>query len=228
MDLSNAAKFEGFAVEISVMALRGNPRQIKRFLNSFLFVQRIVQSRQLRVNYELLAAVIGLQLAWPDNYRTLQEDLAVGGENSLSSPRNIGEQERDQWLARYYTRFFTKAGATDQLRKLMQLTAVVAGPEASTAQRLSGPAGELRDENRTKLVGALGELGYTPSKRSERFWYNAKHKSWRFVFLSHYVSLQKHDFDGWHNWRKYLLTREADQAINDAKAPSKVQRKFQG
>ena len=57
--------FSDRVIDIAILGLRGNPRQIKRLLNSFLVVRRIMEARRLPVDHLLLVTVIGLQLRWP-------------------------------------------------------------------------------------------------------------------------------------------------------------------
>jgi hypothetical protein len=221
------AAFVNCSVDISVMGLRGNPRQIKRFLNSFIFVQRIVESRRLRVDYERLAAIIGLQLAWPNHYRLLQEALVIGDSEPFAGLLSAAEEAGDAWLSRYVSRFFTatKEGAKAELRTLLQLTAVVVGTGGKTAEALPplpGPADKVRELNRKKMIENLKAAGYSQPFQNSRFWYSTKHPNWRFVFRRHIVNLEKRVGNKWEYWRSYLLTREAEQAIKDVGAPNRV------
>ena len=60
-------------VDIALLGLRGNPRQVKRLLNSFLMLRRIMQRRNLPVDELLLAALIGLQLRWPAEHQRFHD-----------------------------------------------------------------------------------------------------------------------------------------------------------
>jgi KAP family P-loop domain len=210
--------FVDCAAEISITGLRGNPRQVKRFLNSFVVIHRIIQSRRLVVDYEQLAAVIGLQLAWPERYRLVQEALGVGESDPLAPLRQAATE--DPWLDRYMSRFFgTEEVPINQLRTLLQLTAVVAAGEAEVVLPLPGQAQEARIRNRDKMVTILKAQKYEQDKEDPYTWYSTKDRDWRFFFKIHTINLQKRDGDRWILYRSYLLTREISQAMQAARTP---------
>ena len=219
--------FAASSVDISTMALRGNPRQIKRFLNSFLFIQRIIEKRGLRVDYELLAAVIGLQLAWPDYYRRVQDSLIIGESDPSTVLLQAEELEGDPWLSRYSSRFFSGKDIADQLRILLQLTAVVVGNQLGTSGMLPplpAPANVLRERHRVQVINRLEELGYTQDNEIRDAWCSTEHPDWRFMIRKHKVSLQVWLGRRWQYWRGYLLTREMEQFMHDARMPHMVVR----
>lgn len=206
------------SVEISIIGLRGNPRQVKRFLNSFLVIHRIIQSQRLIVDYEQLAAVIGLQLAWPEGYRLVQESLGVGEGDPLTPLRQAATE--DPWLDRYMSRFFgTEEVPVSQLRTLLQLTAVVAAGGTEGGLPLPGRAQEARIRNRDEMIAILKAQKYKQDKESPYIWYSTKDRNWRFFFKIHTVNLQKRDGDSWIYHRSYLLTREIPQAMQAARTP---------
>jgi KAP family P-loop domain len=210
--------FVNCSIEISVLGLRGNPRQIKRFLNSFIVIHRIIESRQLGIDYERLAAVIGLQLAWPDLYRLLQEALGTGASDPFTPLRTATDE--DPWLARYVSRFFgTEEVSVDQLRTLLQLTSVVAAVGAEIAIPLPGRAQEARVRNRAEMIAVLKREKYEQDKGNYDIWYSTKDQDWRFLFKFHTINLQKRDGDRWVYHRSYLLTREIPLAIQAAFTP---------
>jgi hypothetical protein len=77
--------FGDLVKEIASLGLRANPRQIKRLVNSFLLLNRIVQQRQLQVDTELMTSVIGLQLRWPSHYQDLLEAVLVEDAEPISA-----------------------------------------------------------------------------------------------------------------------------------------------
>lgn len=66
------------------LALRTNPRQVKRLVNSMLIAQRILgQQGSAHTNSSILLGVIGLQLQWPDRFKALHIALASNPDNEL-------------------------------------------------------------------------------------------------------------------------------------------------
>jgi hypothetical protein len=111
-------------VDIAVLGLRGNPRQVKRLLNSFLMLRRIMERRNLPVDYLLLAALIGLQLRWPADHHRFHEAVrdAMGNDTDpLASVRG----DDNAGLTSYVDRFVGQDVDTDALWRTLQLTAVV-------------------------------------------------------------------------------------------------------
>jgi len=127
--------FAGSVVDIAALGLRSNPRQIKRLINSFLVLERIVARRKLDIDRDLMAAMIGLQLRWPDQYQDLQNDILVADPNPFESL----EQSGDEMLVRYVKRFFSENPPNHTLREILQLTAVVASKGDVEAEALSAP-----------------------------------------------------------------------------------------
>jgi len=160
---------------VADLGLRTNPRQIKRLINSFLLLDRIVERRALDVDQELMAAMIGLQLRWPDHYRDLQDNVLADDEQ----PFEPLMQNEDKALARYSARFFGRNPGDAALRQLLQLTAVVASePREAFGER---PVREVQEERHAALVATLGELGFELSPQSTRSWYHAALPDFRLV-----------------------------------------------
>ena len=209
--------FKDSALDISVLGLRGNPRQIKRFINSFLVIHRVVQARAIEIEYERLAALIGLQLAWPDEHRRFQDAVFLGEEEPLSVFEGEGI---DPFLTRYVERFFGQTQiSTGELRQLLQLTAVVATGEFQTSAPLPGPADEVREANREELREVLARSGFKQSSRSQRLYYNSEKRNWRFVIAKHILRLERRAGKRWVLADSYLLTREADVAMRAIARP---------
>ncbi len=210
------------AGDIAELGLRRNPRQIKRFINSFLVIDRIIRARQITVDYELLAAVIALQLAWPDDHRRLQEAIFLGDEKPLE-PLTVRAAE-DPLLGAFHRRFLMPDGlSVEELRTLLQLTAVVvAGGQEDPLEpleRLPGPADQIREEHRQQLILELSENGFEPSTRSPRLYYNPRIPTVRFAFRKHYVNEERRTRRGdkWEISKPYLLTRELEDAVHAVK-----------
>lgn len=136
--------FSDRVVDIALLGLRGNPRQVKRLLNSFLVLQRIMEHRRLPVDHLLLVALIGLQLRWPAQHQRLHEAVRDAMEGSDDDPLGaIAEGELDPTLPQYANRFIAQLEVpTDALWRTLQLTAVVSpggepesDPFAATLER---------------------------------------------------------------------------------------------
>lgn len=205
--------FVSCCAEIAMLALRGNPRQIKRYINSFLVVDRIVRARGLSINYAGLAAVMALQLAWPDEHRRVQEDVLLGHPSPL-----LPLQERaaeDPVLSRFADRFFAATPyPLEELRTLMQLSAVVVASDPDDVTPLAGPADEIRERNHLRLVEALLEHGYQASPRSPRLYFRDDSPGIRFAFTKFGFRREARDADGWKLRRSFLLTRGLDDALS--------------
>jgi hypothetical protein len=201
------------AGDIAELGLRRNPRQIKRFFNSLLVIDRIMQARDAAVGYELLAAVIALQLGWPEEHRLLQEAVFLDSEEPMAVlTAKFGE---DPALAAFGARFLSTETITiDELRHVLQLTAVVvAAPEQAQRQPLPGPADQVREEHRQQFIERLIEAGYEQSNRSASLYYHPRHQQLRFRFRKHNVNLERRQKDGeWSMEQQFLLTRELDRA----------------
>lgn len=124
--------FEELARSVSISALEGNPRQIKRLLNAFMLISSIVTTRGGKVDYKLLTPIIGLQLRWPGAYSALQRaaTMNVGAQSEEEAPESIipatvlADADDDE-LNRYGEAFFSKALAVTKLRETIELTTAV-------------------------------------------------------------------------------------------------------
>ena len=76
-------------VDVLVRGLRGNPRQIKRFLNILELRARIAQANDLDVLPELLTKLTALEYSWPDFFVQVVETIGPDGRSEL-----IGEVVR--------------------------------------------------------------------------------------------------------------------------------------
>lgn len=79
--LARDDKFVRDLAEIIREALRGNPRQAKRLVNSFLILERILESRSASVSKSFLLRLLGFQLGWPVQYKQFQEAVVFGASD---------------------------------------------------------------------------------------------------------------------------------------------------
>ena len=109
-------------VEMARLGLERNPRQLKRLLNSFGVVRRIMQLKKLDVHDEVLLAVLALQLRWPEEYRAFQEEVLGGDDDPLGALRT---DSTDPELDQFRSRFLDGVAETDKLRAVVGLAAAV-------------------------------------------------------------------------------------------------------
>ena len=86
------------------LALRTNPRQVKRLVNSMLIAQRILgEQGNSQTDGSILLAVIGLQLQWPAQFKELHIALASNPDSELLGDfsADLGEQGDDVDLSTY-------------------------------------------------------------------------------------------------------------------------------
>jgi hypothetical protein len=137
--------FPSYAHEIATLGLEMNPRQIKRFLNSFLVLHRLAAFAGDYRGYRLLAALIGLQLRWPTHYRALADATIFGEEDPFEL---LAQDTAEPALRRYAMTFFDPRPTTTRLRQLLQLSETVT-PE--TARDLSGTGTKAQPDVVTRL-----------------------------------------------------------------------------
>jgi hypothetical protein len=129
--------FPGYTFDITSLAFDGNPRQIKRFVNASLVLRRILQQRSLRVDDEHVAAIMGLQLRWPDRFADVRE-AAFADERGDPYHILAEKVESDPSLHRYYERFFKnltkEQRSVKTLRQILQLTETVASPRVKLGE----------------------------------------------------------------------------------------------
>jgi hypothetical protein len=166
--------FSGAVAEIADLGLRANPRQIKRMINSFLLLERIVEQRRLDVDQELMAAMIGFQLGWPDQFTDLQDGILAEDQNPFEPFGN----DDDEALTQYAVRFFSPPPENQALRQILRLTAALT-PDR-TVEIPEGPARELRARGLERLHPALIERGWTPGSTG-RNWYGSQSPDVRVV-----------------------------------------------
>jgi hypothetical protein len=166
------SRFAEYAYDVATLGLNANPRQIKRFMNSFLVTWRIMQDRGIELDDKILAGLIGLQLRWPQEYQDFAEAFYAGDDQPLAL---LQSEDTEARLAHYVGQFFPTAISDDQLRQLLHLTEVVAAPSESVSTRDDfeySPAAERREMYRTEFLTAIEQRGFRRSERSNRLYYH--------------------------------------------------------
>jgi hypothetical protein len=180
--------FVDSVVDVADIGLRANPRQIKRLINSYLLLRRIVEQRHLAVDDQLMTAMIGLQLRWPDHYYDL---LASVLADDVEPFQPLLDSE-DKSLARYAGRFFAGAPEARELRQLLQLTTVVAAEHSSaTTDGDDRPVREIQETMRAGLEESLAAMGYARHPQSSRAWNHPGHSESRVLLRKTVVRLEQ-------------------------------------
>ena len=117
-------------VDMARFGLERNPRQLKRLLNTFGVVRRILQLKGMDVPDELLLSVLALQLRWPADYLALQEAVLTGETDPLGALRT---DATDPALDQFRSRFLDTVTDADSLRAIVGLAAAVSLPATSAA-----------------------------------------------------------------------------------------------
>jgi KAP family P-loop domain len=192
---------EGFSqavMDVADLGLRANPRQIKRLINSFLVIDRIVDRRGLEVDPELMAAMIGLQLRWPDHYQDLQDAILAEDEN----PFDPLARNDDDALIRYSARFFSATPANEVLRQMLQFTAVVATePDMAIAAAERRLVRDVRAEMRERLMEGLRERGFAQSVPRSPAWYQPDLPGYRVNLKATIFRLERSQEEGGRKWQ---------------------------
>lgn len=85
-------------VQILARSLRGNPRQIKRFMNILGLRTRLAESTKQEVRREMLIKLLALEYAWSDFFTQLSEtvDLQTGKSLLLAELFDDGQNEEEE------------------------------------------------------------------------------------------------------------------------------------
>lgn len=161
---------------VATLGLNANPRQIKRLVNSYLLLRRIMDEKQLMVDTNLLIPLLGLQLAWPAYYGDLHDAVVLGDPKPLS---RLQENEDDPALSRYAEGVLAGDWTAEALRQILQLTEVFGEAEWGQSQSTKE---ERRQERFAQLTKGLLELGYERSSRSDRLFYHPARPNRRVAF----------------------------------------------
>lgn len=171
--------------EISILGLKANPRQIKRLVNSFLLLKRIIQDRKLSLDHTMLAALIGLQLRWPSHYQDIQDSVFSDDSDPFQT---LLDDKDEPDMEKYSRRFFKSGINTLQIKQMLQLTMAVAIEESA------GNSSMLKETRESMLHSFIQELenkGYEVSSRSSRLYYHPHVPSMRFVIGKAVIRLEE-------------------------------------
>lgn len=197
--------------DISILAFKINPRQIKRLINSFLLLRRIMHQRRLKIDYHLLVSVIGLQLKWPSHYQDLQDSVLAGDKNPFQTLINAEDEPN---LQRYSERFFKKEVNIIDLKQVFQLTMVVAMEESpEEVQSLT----DLRPTLLQNFIEEIQKKGFEQSARSKQLYTHPKLLDLRLKIGKTVVRFEKKNLTehgrSWQLITSYLITRETHEAL---------------
>ena len=207
--------FRSCVYDVSILALDSNPRQIKRLINSYLLLHRVAEMRNLNINFELMTALIGVQLRWPAHYRDFLDAVIINDENPTAV---FSADQKEPELSIYAERFFKKKYTAKDFREILQLTSVVVVSEENLSTL--SPASELRESNKTEFIKKLESAGFKRSDRSERLFYCSRLPNVRFVLTKHVARFEKLQRDQWRLWESYLLTKEIEVALKVIEEPN--------
>ncbi|UBU17004.1 KAP family P-loop NTPase fold protein [Nonomuraea gerenzanensis] len=194
--------FGGYAYEICTLALDANPRQVKRFINSFLLLRHVLRRRRLKLDESLLAALIGLQLGWPLHYR----DFATAVHTDDADP--VAELQSPTTLSQYARRFFSSPEARRQLRALLTLTESVFAED---------PVEEAPAADRERVVKALHDKSWRPARGSKNTFYKGEgptaRQTKRVVLGATRVRLENRDGGKWALWKSFPMNENLGAVI---------------
>ena len=210
-------EFSNYIRDIATLGLEANPRQIKRLVNSYLLLHRIIEQRDLKIDYQLLIALIGVQLRWPSHFKDFQDSVIAEDSNPF---QNFSDDEDEPNLQKYSNQFFVKKYKNKDLRQVLQLTAaVVIEKEEHMEEVLT--LSQSREDRRIEFIVKLKEQGFEKSPRSDRLYYNKDTPYVRFRIGKTHIRFEKKKNGTWILWESYLLTRETEFALKVITNPNK-------
>lgn len=204
--------FESIAADVSSVGLEANPRRIKRFVNAFLLLTRITADRDINVDPRLAAAIIGLQLRWPDEHQELADRMSYEEDLPFAEWRGAD----DAALKRYCSRFFEPPPDVATLRVLVSLTQTVAGPSSGIVLSEGRPASEERELSRQTMIKELESRGFQVAPNSRELFRSSAHPKLGVRLTKHAIRIERRRGDGsWElvNPRTLYLTRHVDDAL---------------
>lgn len=175
------------------LALRGNPRQIKRLMNSYLVARHVIGDQPEQSNL-ILAASIAMQLRWPKSFRDFEEGLNTESDSkqmqlSVEKTKTYekftstdvevdttfeydAETQDRKELGLYIQQFFRDELQVNDLIAVMRIAANVSGNTAPTQlparieQSIrTGKAFEAKVVHELSLVAAQGGLDFDAQSR---------------------------------------------------------------
>jgi hypothetical protein len=207
--------FPSFAFDIAELALLGNPRQIKRLVNSLLVLLRVAKNRRLKPDPALLAGIVGLQLRWPEEYQDLVNAVLSEDEQPTLS---LHEDADNQELKRYAERFLPVQMGSERLRDALLLTETVSTTESalSGARKLSAPAEELRSQSKQAITKALLREGFRAADRDRTVYVRTSKPGIRFKLektVLRFEELRQEGSGKWNLVQSFTLTRGTEEAV---------------
>jgi len=177
-------EFPHLARDIARLALDSNPRQIKRLINSALVLNRIVEG-SLRSDpnaFGLLMALIGLQLAWPDRYRSFAEEVFASDSETIHLRAGADDDARFQ---RYASQLLAADYPLGSVRQVLQFTDTVVASSSESASAESASTRSLAsstlashsqfDANKATLMARMVASGFQLGPRTSTSYYSPYH-----------------------------------------------------
>jgi predicted transport protein len=203
---------EGLLEEVIYLALRSNPRQVKRLINTFLLAR--FMNWDSPNSPQLVLRVLGLQLAWPADFRRLHDASAsvakswdkfvapvLSDVHLYTRVLSVGSDDADEKssLTTYLEEILTGEILLSDLLPIMNLTENVAETERSSArsledsmtpfelsvQRASLELGELLDQ----LISFVENLGADVVRQSRQNFITFGRRKTEGTKPSYFVSL---------------------------------------
>jgi hypothetical protein len=214
-------EFPTLAKDIARLALDSNPRQIKRLINSALVLNRIVgASLKSDANvFSLLMALIGLQLAWPDRYRSFADEVFANDAETIRM--YVGEDD-DARLQRYARHLLADDLRLESVRHVLQFTetVVASSQETGSATRPSEASPRVLssrfDRNKERLMSALLIAGFRLGPRTSTSYYSASYPGLRFKVTAQRLRLEARERGVGRPWQlreSFSIVSDLDQAL---------------
>jgi hypothetical protein len=144
-------------LEIAHAGLAGNPRQVKRLFNTYLVLARVLKVRGER-GHALLLALLGLQLAWPQEYREFHSAVFA---NESEEWLTTASDASDRRLARYVKHILReRCDDLFVLQTTLRLSTVVASVDPVPAEHELVDAQADPEDTRARLLRALLTAGF--------------------------------------------------------------------
>ena len=209
--------FGGIAYDVATLGLAVNPRQVKRFINSFLLLLRIAGVRAISANPRLIAGLVGLQLRWPAEYQDLTDAVYAEDDDPLSALQSTDQPD----LLRYAKAFFDPVPRVEELRAVLHLTESVAQPESASGFQTGEyavshvSAQDLRDMAAREIRASLLEKGFTESARAAGVYLHENLPYHRVRIGKTVVRFEVKDVNGrWSLGLSLWLTKAMPEAVN--------------
>jgi hypothetical protein len=196
------------------LAFEANPRAVKRFVNAFGLLTRIVEIRGVEVDRRLLAITLGAELRWPEEFEDLRAAVRSGDEDPLRDIRGA----ENELLSHYASTLLPGKISAGTLDGILRLTAAFVAAEEEDEEVIdmrTGRPGTIA-YNRPRLMATLEELGWAKSSRSRGNFYHSAVENIRFRVLQRVVRLEKRERGDWSLHQSWSIARHTDLAIAEA------------